>query len=86
MGRDDKNKYTMNITKFIAELQTVLGRKYHVILNESYDDYNTSARILIFRRFACDICDMPQDFQDLVAKHNFKYDFVNCSTVGLWRK
>lgn len=75
----------MNITKIIGELQSLLGRKYRVILNESYDDYNTSARILIFRMFSCDTCDMSTDFQDLVAKHNFKYDFVTCSTIGLWR-
>ena len=73
------------ITKFIDQIQSLLGSKYKVILNESFDDYETNARILIFRLFACDICDMPKDFKDLVAKHNFKYDFVRCSTVGLWR-
>jgi len=76
----------MSIIKIIDELQHVLGRKYRVILNESYDDYETSARILVFRMFACDICDMPKEFQDIVTKHNFKYDFVRCSTIGLWRK
>lgn len=30
-------------------------------------------------------CNISQEFEDLVAKHNFRYAFIIGQTIGLWR-
>jgi hypothetical protein len=97
MGRDDKNKYTMNVAKmntFISELRTLLGNKYTVEFNTNADTHG-GARIIIdskytdCRCFTCECrygCNVSDEFENLVEKYNFRYAFHRDSLIGLWRK
>jgi hypothetical protein len=84
--------FPSNQLGIINELKLLLKGQGNIIkINENWEDYETTADILVFCEGIveggdCKYCCVSVAFENVLDKYGYECDWENCCVLGIWKK